>query len=444
MITDRFGWQEIGKGVAALRSSRAFHASALNAAYNSLDYLAQPILMVLFAPLLVRHLGLDQYGTWMLVSAVAGTFGILQLGVGDATTKYVSAYRGQRDFASVIRIIRGTLALSVLLGAATALTVFLAAPVLVGHAFRIEPRNYWAATKAIQVGGLVLLLRSISSVFSNTLRAHEAYGLSSRISVLMKVGIIASAVLLASQNHGVVAIMSLTAGLTGLGMVLLILEVRRLLPGAVFWPSFDGRTWREVSRYGFYSWVQGVSAATFSQADRLLIAALLGTSPLAYYTICVQLAQQVHGLPAAAFDFLFPQVSARHEAGKRKSLKKVYRLAIVANLLFSVSLMLPLILAGRPILSIWMGGSFAEHSHFLLSVLAVSFFLLSLGVAPYFTLLGLGKVRFASLTNVAGGILSLAGAAVLIPLFGLPGAAAGRLLYGAVTSLNYVKVEASL
>jgi O-antigen/teichoic acid export membrane protein len=444
MALDNLSWQEVGKEVTVLRNSEEFRGSASNAAYNVMDYLAQPVLMVVFAPLLVRHLGFDHFGIWMLVTALAGTFGMLQAGMGDATTKYVSAYRGQHDLPSVVRVIRGTLTLSALLGGLTALALFLAAPVLVQHVFKIEPGDYRMAARAIQIGASVLFLRSISSVFSNTLRAHEAYGPSARINVFVKVAIIASAVVLVLCGHGVVAMMYATVGLTALGLILLILAVRCLLPGASLWPTLETRTWREVFHFSFYSWVQSISAATFSQADRLLVAALLGTSPLAYYTICVQLAQQVHGLPAAAFDFLFPHVSAKHQAGNRKGLKKVYRLAIAANFLLSASLMLPLVLFGRQILSVWMGKSFADHSYLLLSILAISFFTLSLNVAPYFTLLGLGKVRFVSLTTLFGGALSLAGTVALVPFLGLIGAATGRLFYGPIISLNYLKVEKSL
>jgi O-antigen/teichoic acid export membrane protein len=437
-------WQQIGREATTLWTSRAFRGSVSNAAYSAADYVAQPILMLVFAPFLVSHLGLGHFGIWMLVSALAGTLGVLQFGLGDSTTKYVSAYRGQHDLASVIRVIRGTLTLSAVLGGLSTLALFLAAPLLVRHVFKIDPYDYPMATRAIQVGSVALLLRFVSSVFSSALRAHEAYSPSMRISVFVKVAIIASAVVLVLRGHGVVAMMYATVGLTAMGLILLVLAVRRLLPGASLWPTLEIRTWREVFHFSFYSWIQSISAATFSQADRLLIAALLGTSPLAYYTICVQLAQQVHGLPAAAFDFLFPHVSAKHQAGNRKGLKKVYRLAIAANFLLSASLMLPLVLFGKQILSVWMGKSFADHSHLVLSILAISFFTLSLNVAPYFTLLGLGKVRFVSLTTLFGGALSLVGTVALIPSLGLIGAATGRLFYGPLVSLNYFKVERSL
>lgn len=449
MLTDRTtmaneSWRRLGGGLSMVWKSPTFRGSASNAAYNAADYAAQPFLMVIFAPMLVGHLGLAHFGIWMLVSALAGTLGVLQFGIGDSTTKYVSSYRGQRDLAGIVRVIRATLTLSILLGGATTLVLFLAAPLLVHHVFKIDPHDHQMATEAIQIGSLVLLLRSVSSVFSSTLRAHEAYGHSSRISVFVKVSIVAIVILLVLRGHSVVAIMYATAGLTSLGLILLILAVRRLLPRTSFWPTLETRTWGEVYHFSFYSWIQGIAATAFSQADRLLIAGFLGTSALAAYTICVQLAQQIHGLPAASLDFLFPHVSAKHEAGNTKGAKKAYRMSALANLLLSGSLVLLLTVFGKQILTVWMGKSFANHYYLVLSLLALSFFMLSLNVAPHFTLLGLGKIRFASVTNLVGGVLSLIGAIALIPMWGLLGAASGRLLYGPVTSLNYIKVERSL
>jgi hypothetical protein len=46
--------------------------------------------------------------------------------------------------------------------------------------------------------------------------------------------------------------------------------------------------------------------------------------------------------------------------------------------------------------------------------------------------------------NLVGGIVSLAAVALLILPFGLVGAAMGRLLYGAVTTLDLLKVKAEL
>jgi O-antigen/teichoic acid export membrane protein len=78
----------------------------------------------------------------------------------------------------------------------------------------------------------------------------------------------------------------------------------------------------------------------------------------------------------------------------------------------------------------------------VLAVLAVAYTILAINIVPHYTLLALGSVRFVSVVNIAGGILSLVAAALLIPSFGLLGAAAGRLFYGPAVALNFLKIKA--
>ncbi len=444
METYVWNLRSIGKGVATLRRSQVFRGSATNATYSVAEYVAQPLLMIAAAPFLVHRLGLDLYGIWMLVGALTGTVGIFSLGLGDATIKYVSTYRGRNDFAGVIRTVRGTLTISLLLGGITAVVVVLGAPLLVRGVFKVRPADYWTAVRTFQIGGVVLFLRSIDSVFASTLRGFEKYGPPVKFTVIVRVLTIASAVLLVAFGFGVVAIMLATLGAVAIGVLLQAREVGRVIPGISFWPTADRRTWQEIFGFGFYTWVQSIGGMIFSHVDRLLVGGFLGTAAVAYYTICVQLTQPVHSFVAAAFNFLFPHISTKHEAGQRKGLKRVYRLAVAVNVALVVLLSLPLLVFGKAILTLWMGADFAGHSYHLLSVLAVAFAILAMNVVPHFALLGLGKIRFVSMVNLAGGVLSFAAAAVLIPFIGMTGAAVGRLFYGPMITLNYFKVERTL
>jgi len=437
-------WQEISRHVSDLRNSRVFRGSAANSAYSLLEYIAQPALMLVSAPYLVGRLGLDRYGIWMLVSSFAGTFGIFQIGLGDATIKYVSTYKGRNDREGVSRIISGTLALSGLLGAVCALVLFLAAPFLVHHVFRIEAANYMEAIRAIQIGGLIVWVQGIYQVFSSTLKAWEEYGPPTKISVAMKAATILGAVCLAALGRGVVEILLATAGVIVIATYLQAVATRKTLQLNTVRPKVDRQTWNEILGFGVYSWIQNAAGVAFSQADRLLIAMMLGTASLAYYTLCLQATQQIHGLVAATFSFLFPHISAKHEAGNRTGVKRAFRLAVLVNVGLSLLMTAPVILFGGKFLTIWMGPEFAAKATQILVVLAVGFFALSLNVVPHFTLLGLGKVRFLSIANTVGGIASILGAVILIQPFGLMGAAAGRLFYGPVISVNYWKVSKNL
>lgn len=430
--------------VASLHQSEDGRRGIRNAAYNTADSLLSPMLMIVAAPFLVSRLGWEQYGIWMLANALLGTLGVLPIGLADATVKYVSSYRARTGPSAVTRVIRSALTVSGLLGGLLGAVVVRSAPLLVSSVFKVGDDNSIVAIRAIQLAGLGLLVRSVDSVFLSTLKGYERYDLAAQVGMAVKIATIGLAVMLAALGYGVVEILVSTVIVTALGTGAEAILSRHLVGGLSLWPLVDRAMLREVFGFGMYSWVQGLGGVIFSQVDRLLVGAILGSGPLAYYAISAQLAQQIHALPTAALSFIFPLISYRVEHSGRKGLRELFPQLVFVNILSAALLAFPLIVFARPILSLWMGGDFANRFSLLLAILAVAYALLAANVVPHNVLLGLGHVRFVSMTNLAGGILSAIGVAALVPVLGIYGAGLARLLYGLTISMNYLKVKRSL
>jgi O-antigen/teichoic acid export membrane protein len=431
------------QNIADLRNSRNFRESAGNAAYSIAEYIAQPVSMLLAAPFLVHKLGLQQYGIWMLVSAILGSMGILSTGFGDATVKYVSAYRGQDNSDGVQRTIRATLTINMFLGALFGILVWLVAPFSVEHVFKIEPVFHLASIQAIRISAVILVLRSIESVFVSTLRAYERYGPPVKLNVFLRCIVVISAVVLAALGRGVVAIMAATLFWSALIVVLQAAAARRVVSILNPLPTLEKSALAEVFSFGCFSWLQSLAGVAFTYADRFLVAAMLGAGPVAIYVLCVQATQPIHGLSAAAFNFVFPHISSRHEAGEVHGPRRVFRLALLSSLGLSFGLAFPLVIFGKPLLRLWMGADFASQAYVLLAVLAAGYLVLALNIVPHNVLLALGNVRFVSAVNIFGGTCSIIIAAALIPSFGLLGAAIGRLVYGPAITFNFFKIRSA-
>jgi len=434
----------ITKTIGSLQKSRNFRESAGNAAYSIAEYIAQPVSMLLAAPFLVHKLGLQQYGIWMLVSAILGSMGILSTGFGDATVKYVSTYRGQKNREGVQRTIRATLSINMFLGGLFGALVWLIAPFSVQHIFKIEPEFHLATIQAIRISAVILVLRSVESVFVSTLRAYERYGPPVKLNIFLRCVVVISAVVLAAVGRGVVAIMAATLFWSALIVILQAVTARRVVGILNPFPTLAKPALAEVFSFGCFSWLQSLAGVAFTYADRFLVAAMLGAAPVAIYVLCVQATQPIHGISAAAFNFVFPHISSRHEAGEVDGPRRVFRLALVSSLGSAVILCLPFVLAGKQLLVVWMGGTFAKEAYSVLVLLAFAHLVLSLNVVPHYTLLAFGNAPYVSMTNAVGGILALGAVGVLIPSLGLNGAALGRLIYGITTVINLYKVRTTL
>jgi O-antigen/teichoic acid export membrane protein len=435
---DRFWLSSTGKKLNILRASRNFRGSAGNAFYSVAEYIAQPLSMLVAAPFLVYKLGLSQYGIWMLVSAILGSMGILSTGFGDATVKYVSAYRGQNNPAGVDRTIRATLTINILLGGLFGLLVWIMAPYGINHIFKIEPALHSASIKAIRISAIIIVFRSVESVFVSALRAFERYGPPVKLNVFLRIIVVVSAVVFAAIGYGVVAIMAATLFWSVLVVVLQAVAATRVIGELTPLPTFERAALDEVFRFGCFSWLQALAAVVFSYADRFLVAALLGAAPVAIYVLCVQVAQPIHGLAAAAFNFVFPHISSRHGAGETAGPRRVFRLSLLTSLLLSLVLALPLILFAEPLLNRWMGKQVAHEGHLVLALLAIAYALMAFNVVPHYALLAFGRVRLISGLNLGSGILLTLLMAFLVPTFGLAGAALGRIAYSLLLAIPYL------
>jgi O-antigen/teichoic acid export membrane protein len=196
-----------------------------------------------------------------------------------------------------------------------------------------------------------------------------------------------------------------------------------------------------ISPFGCFSWIQALSGIIFGQSDRLIVGALLGSSAVAYYSVCTQAAQSIHGLAASGFHFLFPRLSARHATVAFAELRQTVKHAFLINVVLVALLCLPMAVLSKAILTLWIGAPFAATVWPILSVTAIGFGLVGMNVTAHYTLMAVGAIRYVTFLNVAAGLIMTAAMIILTSHFGLIGAAVGRLAYGPVTWLAYWKVR---
>jgi len=393
--------------------------------------------MLFAAPFLLARLGLEEFGIWMLVLALTGSLSAFNFGLGDATIKFISECRGGSDQEGISRTFRTNLMLGLALGLLSAAAILIAAPLSARVLTSARGETLAAAVRSFRVGGMILALRSVDSILSNTLRGFEEYAAAAQVSIVVKCGTIASAVALVSHGHDVSSILETNAVWVAAGIVAYATRVRRILPETSFWPSVDRSIWPKITSFGIFAWLQSLAALLFAQADKLIVGALMGAAAAGRYSVCAQLAAMVHMVVASAFGFLFPKFSRQSEAGELRELKNTFRWAMTANWVLAGVLALPLVLGGHKILTLWLGRAFADDSSALLMVLVFGYFWLSINVVPYLALLGFGRVRYNCMVSVLGGASSVCASAFLIPRYGLLGAGFGKIIYGAVVTLCY-------
>lgn len=192
---------------------------------------------------------------------------------------------------------------------------------------------------------------------------------------------------------------------------------------------FDAPTSRKLLRYGIRSHVSNVSNALNERLDQLLISIFLSPSRLGVYVIAVTLSSATSLVGMSVYLVSLPTV-ARLEPGRVRT--AAARRFVALTLAISTIVSLPILLFAPKLIVLFFGDSFRSAAN-VARVLVV-------GAIPFSTSRALGAVLKAIGRPLEPGTAevialgaTLAGLAILLPAFGLIGAAVASLVSYAIS-----------
>jgi O-antigen/teichoic acid export membrane protein len=470
-----------------------------NAAYGVLDYAAYPIAMLVSAPALLKHLGVAQYGIWIVTTAALNTGAIIASGFGDANIQYIASARSQGNPELLVRAVRSMLGINLLLGAALAVVSWILVPFAVTHLVGKETAGPSTPLRSGRddnsVGGTTL--STPAAVGRTSLDTPTAVG-GTRLSASNKIVIPTGA----KRSGGTCCFSDLeNACLLGLRIASILMLIRAI-------ESVCVSTQRAFERYGeairisLLARIISVAAAVILSLHGFGVAAIMAaTACFMVLGTAAQLVRLRQYLGAAslwpsfdrhatralfgfgAFSWLLAVASVLFTQADRlllgvslgatsvtayalcvqmaqpiygiassglhflfpylsrqnaASMRQPILLAFTVNLLIVAAGTALLLLFGQAALHAWVGQSVAQSAAGVLAPIVWSFALLGLSVTAYYSLLALGDVHIVTALNLTGGLAMLLLMAWLLPVWGVHGIAMARLSYGVIALLMYV------
>src|SRR5207247_1196780 len=120
-----------------------------------------------------------------------------------------------------------------------------------------------------------------------------------------RTAILIFAIVLTRYGRNVVWIMVATLFISTSGTLAQGLALKTKMGTFSSMPSWHRKTVSDIATFGTFSWLQAISSVVFSHADRFFVGFFMGAPAVAYYGLCVQAAQPIHGLISSGLHFLF-------------------------------------------------------------------------------------------------------------------------------------------
>jgi O-antigen/teichoic acid export membrane protein len=443
---------------------------ARNTALNIAGQLIPIAVAVPTIPYVVAGLGDSRFGILALAWAALGYFGVLDLGLGRAATRYIAAALGKGETHRVPALLGSALAVQVVFGVLGALALAAAAPWLAGSALNV-PADLVAETRgALYVIALTLPVVIVTGSVRGALEAAQRFDLINAVTVPVSSATFLLPVLgvaLGWELPAIILLLFAGRAVTLLALTWLALPsvpgLRTVSPSSAVSPSGAGgvegptgitgqadttsttggqrvrlQVDREVLRgmLGFGGWVMvsNLTVPLLSHLERFLIPALLTVGALTYYAVPYEVLARVAIVPAAMALTLFPAFSFMDRRDPR-AVDDLFARPLKYLLLVMTPVLSFIAVFAEPLLGAWLGDEFAARAALPLRILVLVFYWNAFAQIALAALHGLGRPDLKAKLDLVQVPVFLVLLVLFIPRWGIAGAAAAKL---AVTVLDVV------
>jgi len=382
-----------------------------------------PLLVALFAiPVLAGTLGTDRFGVLNLAWVVLGYFGLFDLGLGRAMTKFVAEKVGLGQESAIPTLVWNSLALMLVFGFIGSVIALAITPWLVREALKIPP-----ALQTESLSSFYLLALSIPVVTSTAglrglLEAKQRFDLVNLVRIPHGVFSFLAPMAVLPFSHSLLPIVAvLLAGqIAGWGVHLLLCF--RVVPGLRRYPGLRLSTARPLLRVGTWMSVSNIISPLMVTLDRFVIGGLISVSAVAYYAVPYQTVTKLWIIPGALTAVLFPAFAAAWVRDDERA-AGLLRKAVKYTFLLLFPLTLFIVTLGHEGLRLWLGSEYAENSTEVLQWLAIGVFLNCLAHIPFALIQAAGRPDVPAKFHLLELPFYLAALWSLIRAFGIEGAA---------------------
>ncbi|HEY6867861.1 MAG TPA: flippase [Candidatus Eisenbacteria bacterium] len=407
-----------------------------NAGINLITQGVLVLVYVLATPGVVHGLGDSGYGTLAVLVVVLGYFGVLDLGVSQATVKFVSSHLAREEVADVRRVVGTSLVANLALGVTGGIAIASLGPRALIAILHLQGAARAEIGPALLLLGAALPFVLVQGTLQGVAGAHQRFLEINLISGAAAALQPLSALVLVRLGFGLTAVVLAYVVLRVLSAATFAIVLGRIEPELRLRPAFDRATFTRLLRFGGWVLVSSVVGPIMVNADRALIGWLLSAAAVTYYAVPNDVAGRLLIVSGSLTSVLFPAFSMQASAAPADDPARAPGAASLGLLLRSAKLLLIVLVPAVVLLGafapdlfrIWMGAEFARRSPVVLQLLAAGVLVNSLAAMPYTALWGMGRPDVTAKFHLLELPLYLGACMLLIPRAGIEGAAIAWLL----------------
>jgi len=395
-----------------------------NTVFSSIDVFTLVTLNLLATPVLIKYLGIAEYGVFIFLS-IFSTYGLLNLfdfGMEGALQNHVARFEAAGEKRKIQSSLTMSLVFYGLIGTALGLALYMLAG-FVESRFIDETGglNRAVVRASISIVSVNVFMQFLSLPFTAVLQGLRRFVISKSVdtafNVLKYVLLIATAIYFRRIDVAFMVILVVTT----VRLLVLICIVRYRLP--YFRPMQFGveySVFKSLFSYSAILFVSRIIGIVFNQMDKFLIWLYLVITQMAIYDIVVRPANLIRIMIGVINSAVIPEVARLHHQKEMGRLRTLY----IDLVRYAYLIIVPVLAVGyvhmESLLSLWVGDEFGQYSYMALVMLSV--YLLAPVASMASTMaVGLEIVKKVIWISIVASIINIVLSLFLLKFMGLVG-----------------------
>lgn len=415
----------------------------LNVFSNWTNMIVSIVIAFIVSPILVRQLGLETYGIWVLIVSITGYFTVLDFGINTAIVRYISKYAAAKKWRYANQIYNTSFAFFILVG----LLVMIASLIFSWFFKDLFSINLYSREYLYYVFTLVgfdLALNLIFSVYLGTLTGLQRFFEINLIIISTNILKNIILVILLLNNYSLLSIAILQLSISTLKYTLQYIIIKKSYTFLYFSSTqISKKTFHQIYHYSIYIFLIAIATKILFFTDSIVIGSMLGVEQITFYAIPAMIAEYLDKFIWAITAVLIPIVSAKDNSKNLDSNRLIYRTGTKYTILLFSPVILVLLTAGKSFISLWMGPEIAQSSGPILIILMSGYVFYLSQMIAHGILTGLSKHKILALILCIEALSNLFLSVYLAPVYGLTGVAYGTIIPMLIANLIAIPLYTS-
>ena len=391
-----------------------------NSFFGIAGQLTIKVLSVLFSILVVRRLGDVGYGKYSFILAYVAIFAIFsQMGLGPYTVREIAKDRSQTRF-----LFWNTITLRLILSVITIILTTVSA-----HLLGYSP----SIVIGVFIASLGLLLQAVQRPFNGIMVGNERLDYQATVQVAKQLVFVVLGAVLLFQGGRYLGL--LIASLGGVAVMTILSATIILRRYDVGFAAIQPRRWARLLRASIPFGVVGLATMTSYKIDTVFLSFFHGDAVVGWYAAPYNLIMMLMIISHSINQSLYPSLTRRYteDAG---TIDRVFGRVVKYLLIISLPIAVGATILARPIVSALYGEAFSRSA---LALQVLVWVLPAMFLTDLFghTAMAMDNERGVARVNAVSGVFNVALNLLLIPSYGLVGAAVTTVLTELVEIAQY-------